>query len=210
MTLDRNRVRRLVLFGTPLLYVVLGVLHPNPDPDLGDPTGLFIGLHIGQLFLIAGLACSIWLLVEGIESRAATVARALILPYVILYTTLDAVAGIAMGTVVREANALPAADQAVAGRLIDNVREETVSGYVFYFGTSLVWLAAIVAVAVALRKRAPWPALGLLVLGAAIFGVAHPQPTGPIGMALFFAGVVWLERWREAARSPQAVSAQPI
>jgi hypothetical protein len=85
-----------------------------------------------------------------------------------------------------------------------------VSGYVFYFATSLVWLAAIVAVAVALRKRAPWPALGLLVVGAAIFGVAHPQPTGPIGMALFFAGVVWLERSREAARSPQAVSAQPI
>ena len=63
MTIDRKLVRRLVLFGTPLLYVVLGVLHPNPDPDLGDPTGLFIGLHVGQLFLIAGLACSIWLLV---------------------------------------------------------------------------------------------------------------------------------------------------
>ena len=210
MTIDRKLVRRLVLFGTPLLYVVLGVLHPNPDPDLGDPTGLFIGLHVGQLFLIAGLACSIWLLVEGIESRAATVARALILPYVILYTTLDAVAGIAMGTVVREANALPAADQAVAGRLIDGVREEDVSGYVFYFTTSLVWLAAIVAVAVALRKRAPWPALALLVVGAAVFGIAHPQPTGPIGMTLFLAGVVWLERSREAARSPQAVSAQPV
>lgn len=193
MTSDRTALRRAVLFGTPLLYVVLGILHPMVDPGLGDPTGLFIGLHVGQLALIAGLACALWLLVDGLDSRAARVARALILPYVILYTTLDAVAGIAMGTVVRAANALPAADQAAAGRLIDDVREETVAGYVFYFGTSLVWLAAVVAVAAALWARAPRPALVLMVLGAAVFGVAHPKPTGPIGMALFLAGALWLE-----------------
>ena len=58
------------------------------------------------------MAYSLWLLVDGVENRAARVARVLILPYVITYAAFDAIAGIAMGTVVRKANALPAADQA--------------------------------------------------------------------------------------------------
>jgi hypothetical protein len=205
----RLLMRRTVLFGTPLLYLVLGLLHPNPDPGFGDDTGLFIGLHIAQLFLIAGLAYSLWLLVDGLESRAATIARALILPYVITYSAFDAVAGIAMGTFVREANAAPAADQAAAERLIDALREETWSGYLFYFLTALIWVAAVLAVVIALRKSAPRAALVLMGLGAAIFAVGHPQPTGPVGMALFLAGVVWLELRPLRAESPEAVSTQP-
>ena len=49
----------------------------------------------------------------------------------------------------------------------------------------------------------------LMALGALIFAVGHPKPFGPIGMGLFLAGVVWLERSREA-ESPQAVSVQPV
>ena len=67
------------------------------NPGVGDETGLFIWLHIAQLFLIGGRAYLLWLLVEGFDSRAARVARALILPFVILYTALDAVLGIAWG-----------------------------------------------------------------------------------------------------------------
>ncbi|MGH3029398.1 MAG: hypothetical protein ACRDNE_01270 [Gaiellaceae bacterium] len=100
-------MRRAFLFGLPLLYLVLGLLHPTPDPGLGDETSLFIGLHIAQLFLIGGLAYSLWLLVDGVDGRAARIARALIPPYAITYTALDSIAGIAMGTVVAEANALP-------------------------------------------------------------------------------------------------------
>jgi hypothetical protein len=59
--------RRVILFGVPSLYVVLGLLHPTTNPELGDDTDLFIGLHIAQLFLIAGLAFVLWLLVCRIE-----------------------------------------------------------------------------------------------------------------------------------------------
>ena len=113
-----------------------------------------------------------------------------------------------MGTVVKEANALPAGDQAAAGRLIDAVRVETWDGYLFYFGTALIWLAAALAVVVALRKSVPRPALVLMGLGAAVFAVGHPQPTGPIGMGLFLAGVAWLELGtsREARRERGSVA----
>lgn len=201
-------VRRAFLFGVPLLYLVLGLLHPTPDPGLGDPTSLFIGLHIAQLFLIGGLAYSLWLLVDGLDGRAAKIARGLILPYAITYAAFDSVAGIAMGTVVEKANALPAADQAVGGQLIDALREETWDGYLFYFGTAAIWLAAALAAVIALRRSAPRPALVLMGLGAAVFAIAHPQPTGPIGMALFLAGVVWLEL-RPRPAEARTFSVQP-
>lgn len=186
-------VRRTFLLGTPLLYIVLGILHPMEDPGLGEPTRLFVGLHIWQLFLIGGLAYSLWLLVEGIQGRAAAIARALIVPYAIAYTTLDAIAGIAMGTMVGEANALPAADQAVAGRLIDALREPDPAGYALYFATGLLWFGAVLGVVFALRGRAPRGALILMAVGGLIFAVGHPPPPGPVGMTLFLAGVAWLE-----------------
>ena len=210
MTVDRNLIRRTVLFGTPLLYIVLGILHPMEDPGLGDATGLFIGLHFAQMFLIAGLALSLWLLVDGLESRAATVTRALILPFVILYTTLDAIAGLGMGDLVRMANELPAAEQAVLGPFIDELREPDVAGYAIYLGAGLSWFAAVLASTFALKRRGPGAALVLMALGALVFAVGHPKPTGPIGMALFLVGVAWLELRSRPAETPQAVSMQPV
>jgi hypothetical protein len=189
----RILVRRVVLFGVPSLYLLLGLLHPTANPEVGDDTGLFIWLHIAQLVLIGGLAYMFWLLVEGLDGRAATVARALILPFVIVYTALDAVLGIAWGIVAQKANELPVADQAAAGRLIDALLEPEPLGYVLYFGAGLLWLAVALSVVTALRGRAPWPALALMAIGATVFALGHARPMGPIGMAFFLAGVAWLE-----------------
>ena len=75
MSGPRRTWRRALLFGVPALYVVLGFLHPIENPELGDDTDLFVGLHVAQLFLIMGLAYVLWFLVEGLDSRAATTAR---------------------------------------------------------------------------------------------------------------------------------------
>jgi len=203
-------VRRVVLLGAPFLYLVLGLLHPMEDPVVGDDTDLWMTLHIGQLFLIGGLAYGLWLLVEGVEGRAAGITRALVLPYAIAYTTLDALAGIAAGSVIRSASELSASDQAAAARLLETMREPGVDGYVFYALTGLLWLGAALAAVIALRKTAPRPALALMGLGALVFAVGHPRPTGPIGMALFLAGVGWLELRPRAAEVHAVTSgAQP-
>lgn len=60
-------LRRSILFGVPLLYLLLGLLHPTSNPELGDETRLFIVLHIAQLFLIGGLAYVLWLLGDLLE-----------------------------------------------------------------------------------------------------------------------------------------------
>ena len=200
-------LRRAVLFGVPLLYLVLGLLHPMANPEVGDETRLFIGLHIVQLFLIGGLAYTLWLLVDGLDSRAARVARALILPFVILYSALDAVLGIAWGIVAEKANELPVADRAAAGRLIDALLEPDPLGYILYFGAGVLWLALALAVVTALAKRAPRPALMLMALGAIVFALGHARPVGPIGMALFLAGIAWLEL-RPRAEAGRTISVQ--
>jgi hypothetical protein len=195
--MENERVvwRRVILLGVPFLYVVLGLLHPTTNPELGDETDLFIGLHIAQLFLIAGLAFVLWLLVEGLDNRAAVVTRVLIIPFVVAYTALDAILGIAWGIAAESANELPAADQAGAGELIDELisGEPDPRGLILYWGAGLLWLAVALAAVTALRGTAPVTALVLMSLGAVVFTLGHARPMGPIGMGLFLAGIAWYE-----------------
>lgn len=192
---DRRTWRRVVLIGVPSCYVLLGLLHPTTNPELGDETDLFIGLHVVQLGLIAGLALVLWLLVEGVANRAASVARALIIPFAVVYTTLDAILGIAWGIAAETANSLPAADQEGAGRLVDELiaGDPDPRGLVLYWGAGVVWLAAALAVVVALRDSAPRGALVSIALGATVFAVGHAPPMGPVGMGLFLLGIAWSE-----------------
>jgi hypothetical protein len=193
MATTQQRWRRVVLLGVPSLYILLGLLHPTANPELGDETELFVGLHIAQLFLIAGLAYVLWLLVESVTNRAATFARALIIPFVVVYTTLDAVLGIAWGIAAETANDLPAADQPGAGRLIDELISTDARGLVLYWGAGLLWLAVALVVVAALRNIAPLGALLCMSLGAALFAVGHAPPIGPVGMGLVLLGITWAE-----------------
>ena len=191
----RRTWRRVVLLGVPSLYILLGLLHPMANPELGDETDLFIWLHIAQLFLIMGLGYVLWLLVEGVTNRAATLARALIIPFLVAYTALDAILGIAWGIAAETANDLPTADQQGAGRLIDELiaGEPDPRGLILYWGAGLLWLAVALAVVAALRDTAPLGALVSMALGAAVFTLGHAPPMGPIGMSLFLLGIAWTE-----------------
>ena len=203
MSAGRGTWRRVLLLGVPFLYVLLGLVHPTSNPELGDETDLFVRLHIAQLFLIVGLAFVLWVLVEEVDGRAATVARALIVPFVVAYTALDSILGIAWGIAAETANDLPAADQAGAGRLIDELisGDPDPRGLILYFGAGLLWLAVALAVVAALRDSAPLGALVAMSLGATVFALGHAPPMGPIGMGLFLVGIVWIElRPRRAER----------
>jgi len=206
---DRRRTwRRVVLLGVPTLYVLLGLLHPTANPELGDETDRFIGLHIAQLFLIVGLGFVIWLLVEGVTNRAATLARALIIPFVVMYTALDAILGIAWGLAAEAANGLPAAHQPGAGRLVDKLisGDPDPRGLILYWGAGLLWLAVMLSVVAALRDTAPLGALVSLSLGAAVFALGHAPPMGPAGMCLILLGIAWAEfRPSPVRRSSAAV-----
>jgi hypothetical protein len=188
-------------------YIILGAVHPT-EIKVGDDTTLYLGIHLVQPVFVLLLAWGIWLLVKDLPGRAAQVARVAIVPYAIVYSMLDAVAGVALGQVIREANGMSAADAAVVERMLDGgIGGVDYIGMVIWVASGLTWFAMALAAAVAVRQvGGPGPTT-LMVLGAAVFAVGHPFPPGPIGIALFGLGVAWLELRRSHALVPEA---QPV
>jgi hypothetical protein len=184
-------LRRSVLLGAPLFGYVVGMLHPT-RLRLDQSPWLYIGIHLGMPVLIGLLAWMIVLLVEGIDNRAATAARLLVVPFALVYSVFTTFAGLAYGVMVWKAGRLPAKEQPGALALIHDVFHNGLERTV-YVSAGLLWLAAVVAAAFALRGRAPVPALALLAIGAAIYANSHERPWGPAGMATILAGIVWLE-----------------
>ena len=50
-----STLRRAALFAVPALFMVLGLFHPQENPEVGDDATLFLALHAGQPLLIGGL-----------------------------------------------------------------------------------------------------------------------------------------------------------
>jgi cytochrome bd-type quinol oxidase subunit 2 len=159
---------------------------------VGDDPDLYIGIHFVQLFSIWGMALLLRYLIEGVDNRAARVARVAILPYAIVYSALDGMAGVAVGVLVRLANGMAIVEQQAFQRLLDQAETDPFV-LILNLATAVCWLVAAVAAVLSLRSRAPAGALALLLIGAAIFAVGHPFPPGPIGMMLFIGGLAWLQ-----------------
>jgi hypothetical protein len=163
----------------------------HPELQIGEDAGRFIAVHLALLVCVCLLAWTLVLLVAGVEGIAAGAARALVVPFAVAYAVFTTFGGLAPGVFVREANDLPADDQLIAatliGRSIDALERPV------WLTAIAFWLAAVLAVVVALRRRAPLPALALVAAGAAAFAKSHVEPWGSVGMAAFLAGIVWLE-----------------
>jgi hypothetical protein len=182
-------------------YFIIGVIHPA-DIEVGDATTLYIGIHLVQPVFILLLAWGTWLLVKDLPGRAAQVARVAIVPYAIAYSMFDAIAGVALGGIVRLANDASAADGAVVQRLMDTGTDYV--GVALFVASDLSWFVMALAAAIAVKPIGGRGPTLLMAIGAAIFAIAHPFPTGPIGITLFGLGVAWLELRRQAAKAPDA------
>ena len=187
---SRSLLRNAVIFGAPLSYLVIGAIHPM-NLYVGDDPSLYLGIHVVQLFSIWGMALMLRFLTEGVENGPARFARAAILPYAIVYSAFDALAGIAIGLLVREANGMAPAGQQAIQSFLAHPNPHPVE-VILYLASGLTWLVAAGAAILSLKGRAPAGPLALLLVGSAIFAVAHPFPPGPMGMAIFIAGLAWL------------------
>jgi hypothetical protein len=204
--MNRSTFQRVALFGGPIGYIALGLVHPMSDPKVGDPTGFFVFLHVVQPVLIGLMAYALWTLVEGLPGLAAKVARFAVVPYVIAYTMFDSIIGVAKGVFAGEAGSLSAADQAVVTSVLET---DHWLGYAIWLAAGLSWLVAVVAVAIAVEQIAPLRVSLLLGIGGLIFALGHPIPPGPIGMTLFLIGVALLELRYRPARASAHVDAVP-
>jgi hypothetical protein len=197
-------LRRALIATAVLGYLVIGAVHPA-NIEVGDDTTVYLWIHLVQPFLILFLAWGIWLLVEGLPGRATQVARLAIVPYAIAYSMFDAIAGVALGGTVRLANDASAADAAAVQRLMDTGTDYVGMG--IWIASGLTWFAMAFAAALAVKQVGGLAPTLLMAIGAAIFAIAHPFPTGPIGIGLFGLGIAWLELRRQHEHVPEA---QPV
>jgi hypothetical protein len=194
-------LRRACFLVAVVGYIIIGAIHPA-EIEVGDETTLYIGIHLVQPFFILLLAWGTWLLVKDLPGRAAQVARIAIVPYAIAYSMFDAIAGVALGGIVRLANDASASDGAVVQRLMDTGTDYV--GVVLFVASDLSWFVMALAAAIAVKPIGGRGPTLLMAIGAAIFSIAHPFPPGPIGITLFGLGLLWLEIRREHAPATEA------
>jgi hypothetical protein len=208
-------LRRLFLVVTPLVLAVVLWFHPpGGDPvyeGVSDDAGAWLFVHTVFLFFIPLMAIAAYLLLSGLESRAATVSRVALIFFLVFYTAYEVTVGLGTGILVDYANGLPAAEQAAVADAIQHYNESAILGdpasvslILGVFG----WIVAMLAAAVAFRRAgAGWP-VTLLVGFAALFAI-HPPPVGPVALVCFAAAAVLIERWRARAAHALATPTPP-
>ena len=211
-------LRRVFLVATPLaLAAVLWFHPPGGEPDavyegVRHDVGGWLFVHTVFLLFTPLMALAVFLLLRGLQSRAATVSRVALIVFLVFYTAYEVTVGLGTGILTDYANGLPASEQAVVAVAIQHYNEDNILGdpaSVSLVAGLLGWVVAMVAAAVALRRAgAGWP-LTVLVGLSALFAI-HPPPVGPAALVCFALAVVLIERWwARLARSEPAVAAGP-
>jgi hypothetical protein len=207
-------LRRVFLVATPLaLAAVLWFHPPGGEFDavyegVRHDVGAWLFVHTVFLLFIPLMAFAVFLLLNGLQSRAATVSRIALVFFLVFYTAYEVTVGLGTGILTDYANGLPASEQAAVADAIQHLNRDALLAdpiSVSLVAGVLGWAVAMVAAAVAVRRAgAGWPATVLLGL-AALFAV-HPPPIGPPALVCFAAAAVLLERGRAVqARSEAAV-----
>jgi hypothetical protein len=185
------RTAPLVLLAAPLLWLVPALLHPMDEPyeGIADEANLWISVHVAQLVLAPFLAAGVWILLGGIQSIPALVARAALALWMVFFGAFDAVAGIATGVLTRHANSLAGDDREGVVAAIDFLWADSqlagggfsVLGNLGHFSWVIVAVAATVALYRAGASR--W------VVGATFLSVLFATHSGlgaAVGLVLLF------------------------
>jgi hypothetical protein len=185
--------------------------HPSGGGDkisyaeLRDKVAPWLIVHIGMMFFIPLMAMVIYLLLRCVEGIAARVSRIALVPFVVFYSAWEVLLGIGTGVLVDDVNGLPEAERATGANLVNeftgNLLVRDLGVFAGIGGIGLI--TAAIAAGVALRREAGAPLLVTVLLGLSGFLInAHPQPYGPVGLALFVAAVLLFARSQSAARTP--------
>jgi hypothetical protein len=195
---DRKRLGplELMVLAAPLLWVVLAILHPGggdeppPYEGIADEANKWIFVHFSQLVLTPLLALGVWMLLGGIQSVAATVARAALVLWVVFFSAFDAIAGIAVGVLTRYANSLAGEEQEAVVGAIDFLFGDSrlAGGDNFSVLGSLgqfTWVVLALAATVALWRAG----VSRLIVGAALLSglfATHNGYAAAVGLVALF------------------------
>ena len=192
------------LIVVPLAWAVVLLFHGNAPRDdvysgLRDEVARWQVVHVFTLVFIGLMAAAVYVLVRDLRGTAARVSRLALLPFVLFYAAWEVVIGLATGVLVQHANDSPADERPAVSDAIQSLQDNVIvgdPGIVLAIG-ALGWWTAVIAAAVAYR-RAGAPRLAWVLLGLSLIIVAHPPPSGPVGLVFFAVAVALLARWERA------------
>ena len=208
----QSPARRPILFGTPILTLLLLIMHPLPDPvhmpDSGVPAGMdvynvmapladrFLAVH-GVFALALGLlGLSVILLLKDVRGMAATISRIGAFIFAVTYIMYETIIGTVTALLVRNGATLPPDEQAVIGAAIYRNFQDPLFGDLPSLLSVVAWLAWLLTVTLAAfaLRRSGKPRLPCILLGLSFIFVSHASSLGPLGILLFLIAVVGLER----------------
>jgi hypothetical protein len=167
-------------------------------------------LHMIQTPMVGLVAVGLWLLADKVDSSeglAATtlawLSRVATFVFLIYYTALDSIGGIGLGKSLEITGQLAhegklTAEQVVGvaqvlNRTWTNEWVGGVGSFISLTGSWAVFVSALLlAVALFLTEKVPWPALILLVAFGWELQVSHTMPHGPIAFALLIISALWV------------------
>jgi hypothetical protein len=205
-------LRRVVLLGTPLALGILELGHPlldhtNPIKMLAPIVTWWIILHLLLVPLFALMGWTIFLLLQDVHNRAATMSRYATVVYISFTIGYDTAVGLNSGILVSNAVALSSAQQTIIQQAMQQlfVNPAIILSYYILLGAGIV---SISSAAWAL-SRAGVPRLPVFVLlGAILSAYSHATRFGPLGSACFFLAALWIELvWSKVPRSEKDVTA---
>jgi hypothetical protein len=200
----------LVVLAAPLLWAVLAILHPNEEGGLyegiADDANKWIFVHFGQLVLTPLVAAGVWMLLDGIQSIAATIARGALVLWMVFFSAFDAIAGIATGVLTRHANSLAGEEREAVVRAINFLFDDSqlVGGSNFSILANLgqdAWIVLAISATVALWRAGVSRLVGGATLLSVLFAT-HAGYAAAAGLvALFVAELLRFTRSGEVAPS---------
>jgi hypothetical protein len=197
------------LVGVPLAWGVLLLFHPTGDeyyPAISDSVTRWLVVHLGTMLFIPLLAAAMFVLLRGIDGRAARVSRVALVVFAIFYAAFEVTVGIGSGIIANAVNDLPAAERATGADLLTTYNESTLVSVLTTIG-SIAWLVAVAAAGIALYRRANTAssvAVVILFLISAPGIAIHVTPFGPVGLALFIVALLLVIRTTASPTAPVA------
>lgn len=192
------------MLGTPVLFAIVSLMHPVPKTarimeNLQLGHGVWLAVHVAQLFLIGLLGVTLWFLLAGLRGRAATVGRLAIVPFLVFYTGFDSLSGVGTGLLAQKAEAIAGPERVIAFSLVQQFWEALLDPgsptlYMYLLG-NVSWLVSVFASAAAFRGAgASQSSIVLLISAGILFGIDHPFPTGTAGMLCLLFAIGFLDR----------------
>ena len=118
-------LRQLVIVLSPLTLGILEIWHPVGAPNKSAFESIlpqadwWLTLHILQVPLFGLMALAVFLMVNNLQGWAAIISRSGIAFFVVFYTVLDAITGIAGGMLIGSARNLPPYAQSFVSQQVD-------------------------------------------------------------------------------------------